>query len=181
MSPVRGHLTPVRTRIGFSADTLQQHLERRHAKLQAQRAIAIVRIEPVVTRLQAHSRRDQDRFMTSAANLKEDAVLVFHLNLFVVEPPRLIHRAKHLQHLFAAELWQFAFALFRRSYWFSYGRRSGFDDSNWSRSRLGPGDRFGREGFLGQFAFIFSYKSENFSVAHDYSPNGRYVRTGSGS
>ena len=165
---MRGHLAPVRTRIGFSADTLQQHLERRHAELQTQRAIAIVGIEPIVTRFQAHSRRDQDRFMTSAANLKKDAVLVLHLNLFVVESPRQIHRAKHLQHLVAAELWQFTRALLCWSCRFSCGRRNWFDDGNWRRFRLGPGDGFGREGFLREFAFGLSYQSENFSVAHKW-------------
>ena len=158
----------MRVWIGFGADTLQQHLERRHAELQAQRAVAIVRIEPIIARLQAHSRRHQDRLVTSAANLKKDAVLVFHLNLFVVEPPRQVHRAEDLQHLFAAELRELAFALFRRFCWFSYGRKNGFDDGNGSRSRLGPGDRFGREGFLGEFAFGLSYQSENFSVAHKW-------------
>src|SRR5438067_1341122 len=160
----------MRVRIGFSADTLQQHFKRRHAELQTQRTIAIIRIEPIVTGLQAHSRGNQDCFVTSAANLKEDAVLVLHLNFFVVEPPRQIHRAKHFQHLFAAELWQFTFALlrrFRRFRRFSRGSRSWFDDGYGSRSGFGPGDGFSREGLLGEFPFGLSYKSENFSVAHD--------------
>ncbi len=45
--------------------------------------------------------------MTGAADLEEDPVLAFHLNFFVIEPTRQVHRAEDLQHLFAAEtrLW----------------------------------------------------------------------------
>ena len=45
--------------------------------------------------------------MAGTANLKEDAVLALHLDFFVVEPPRRVHRAKDLQHLFATEPWLF--------------------------------------------------------------------------
>src|SRR5207245_4084995 len=109
------------------------------------RAVAIVRIEPIIARLQAHSRRHQDRLVTSAANLKKDAVLVFHLNLFVVEPPRQVHRAEDLQHLFAAELRELTLPLLW-SFWMSGGGRR---SDRRRRFRLGPGDGFGGDGFRG--------------------------------
>ena len=104
MSPVRRHLPSMRIWIGFSAHAFQKHFKRRHAKLQTQRAIAIVGIEPVVTRFQAEARGRQNRFMTGAADLKEDPVLPLHLDLFVVHPPRHVHRAEDLQHFFRADL-----------------------------------------------------------------------------
>ena len=103
MAPVRRHLTSVRSRIRFGAHRLQKLFERRHAELQTERAIAIVGIEPIVTRLQAHAGRNQNRLMTGAADLEENPVLALHLNFFVVEPPREIHRAIDFQHFFAAE------------------------------------------------------------------------------
>src|SRR5882762_5378527 len=104
MSPVRRHLPPMRVWIGFGADALQEHLQRRHPQLEAQRSIAIVGIEPVIARLQTHARGHKDRFVAGAADLKEDPVLTLHLDFFVIEPARLIHRAKNLEHLLAAEL-----------------------------------------------------------------------------
>ena len=41
--------------------------------------------------------------MSGAADLKEDPVLALHLDFFVVQPAREIHRAKDLEHLFGAE------------------------------------------------------------------------------
>ena len=83
------------------ADCGKQLFERRHAELETKRAIAIVGIKPIVAGLQNHAGGDQHCFMSGAANLKEDLVLVFELDLFVVEPAREIHGAIHLEHLFA--------------------------------------------------------------------------------
>src|ERR1043166_5673646 len=102
--PVRRHLPPVRIRIRFRAHGFEQHLEWRHAELQTERPISIVRIEPIVSRTQAHAGRGQDCFMAGAADLKKDAVLSLHLNLFVVELPGQVHRAENLQHLLATKL-----------------------------------------------------------------------------
>ena len=63
----------------------EQHLERRDAELQAQRAIAIVGMEPVVAGLEREAGGDQHRFVTGAADLEEGAALVLELDLLVVE------------------------------------------------------------------------------------------------
>ena len=78
----------------------EQLLQRRHPKLQTQRAIAIVRIKPIVARLQDYACSNQHGFMSRAADLKEDPVLALELNLFVVEPSRQVHRAIDLEHQF---------------------------------------------------------------------------------
>ena len=93
LSPVRRHLPPVRIRVVFSADAGEEHVERRHAQLQAQRSIAIIRIEPVVTRLQREASRHENGFVACAADLEEDLALMFELNFLVVELPREQHRA----------------------------------------------------------------------------------------
>ena len=41
--------------------------------------------------------------MACAANLEEDSVLIFELNLFVVNAPRHVHRAIDAEHLLAVE------------------------------------------------------------------------------
>ena len=83
------------------ADGGEQHVERRHAKLEAQRAIAIVRIEPVVARLQRQAGGDQNRLVTGAADLKKDLALVLQLDLLVVQPSREQHRAVGREQLIA--------------------------------------------------------------------------------
>jgi hypothetical protein len=50
VAPVRRHLASARCRVVPGADGREQHFERCDTELQAQRAIAIVRIEPVVPR-----------------------------------------------------------------------------------------------------------------------------------
>src|SRR5207253_776830 len=97
------------------------------------RAIAIVWIEPVVAGLQTHGGGDQNRFMTSAADLKEDAILTLHLNLFVVELPRQVHRAKDLQHQFAAKFGMLNFAWLRSLRSLGFTHRHEFRNRGWSR------------------------------------------------
>src|SRR5687768_17917756 len=82
----------MRVGICFGAHRGKQLLQRRHPQLQTERAIAIVRIEPVVTRLQHDACCDQHCLMTGAADLEEDLVLSFELDLFVVESTREIDR-----------------------------------------------------------------------------------------
>jgi hypothetical protein len=62
--PVRGHLTSAVCWVVFRADRRQQHLERRHTDGQAERAIAIVRKEPVVAAAQVLAGSDEDRLVT---------------------------------------------------------------------------------------------------------------------
>ena len=80
-------------RVGLRPDRGEQHLERRDAELQRQRAIAVVGMEPVVARFQDQAGRDQDRFVAGAADLEEDAALVLELDFLVVELARPHHAA----------------------------------------------------------------------------------------
>ena len=86
--------------IASAPDRREQLLERRHPKLQTQRAVAIVWIEPIVAWLQDDAGSNQDSFVSSATDLEKDFVLTLELNLFIVDPSRQIHRAIDLeQHL----------------------------------------------------------------------------------
>ena len=104
VAPVRRHLTAARTGIEAAADGREQHLERRDAELQAQGAIAIVREEPVVRRLQREAGGDLDRLVAGAADLEEDLALLFELDLLVVELARQQHEAIHAQQRVAIDL-----------------------------------------------------------------------------
>src|SRR4051794_18591998 len=99
MSPVRRHLTTVRVRISFGPDRRKELLEGRHAELQTESAITVVGIEPVVSGPQGHPGGDQHRFVARAADLKENLVLSFELNLFIVEAAGQIHRPINSYHL----------------------------------------------------------------------------------
>ena len=87
----------------FAPTAREQHLERRHAEREAQRAIAIVRIEPVVARAQVHAGGGQHRFVAGAADLEEDQALVLELDLLVVEAARQQHRAVGPQQIVARQ------------------------------------------------------------------------------
>ncbi len=95
--PVRRHLASAVAGIGRRADRREQHLERRHAELQAQRAVAIVGVEPVVTGFQRQACRDQHRLMPGAADLEERAALILELDFLVVETARSHHHAVDIE------------------------------------------------------------------------------------
>jgi hypothetical protein len=78
------HLPSARSGIGRRAGSLQQHLFRRHAEYQAERAIAVIRIKPVVPWPQNQSGRRLDGLMSGPADLKEDFVLPFEQDFAVV-------------------------------------------------------------------------------------------------
>ena len=71
----------------------EEHVERRHAELQAERAVAIVRIEPVVAGFQREAGGDENGLVAGAADLEEDLALVLELDFLVVEPSRQQHAA----------------------------------------------------------------------------------------
>ena len=77
----------------FDADGREQHVERRDAELQAQRAIAVVREEPVVARPEDHAGGDEDGLVAGAADLEERLALVLELDFLVVDLPREEHAA----------------------------------------------------------------------------------------
>ena len=87
VAPVRRHLASTGVGIVLGADGAEQHLERRHAQGEAQGAIAIVGMEPVVAGLQHHAGGGEHGFVPGAADLEEDQALVFELNLFVIQLP----------------------------------------------------------------------------------------------
>ena len=93
VAPVRRHLPTAGVRIVFAADGSKEHLERRHAEHQAQRAVAVVGMKPVVAGLQDHARRREDTFVSGAADLKKDQALVLELDFLVVQLPRQHHDA----------------------------------------------------------------------------------------
>ena len=55
------------------ADRSEEHVEWRDAERQRERAIAVVREEPVVASAKVPARRNEDRLVTRAADLKERA------------------------------------------------------------------------------------------------------------
>ncbi len=81
MSPVRRHLPPARTGIVPRTHRLQQHIQWRHSQHQAQRAIAIIRINPVRAGPQKQAHGRGHCFMTST------------LDFAVIQFSRKIHRA----------------------------------------------------------------------------------------
>ena len=94
MPPVRRHLAPARRRVCRRAHRLLQHLVRRHAQREAERAVAVIRIDPVVPAAQRHAGRHLHRLVTGARNLEVDAVLPLQRHLAVVQPPRCVHDAE---------------------------------------------------------------------------------------
>ena len=102
--PMRRHLPPVGARIVPGADAREQHVEGRDAELQAQCTIAIVRIEPVVARLQCEAGRDEHGFVAGAADLKKDLALVLELDFLVVDFSRQQHAAVDGEELLAGQI-----------------------------------------------------------------------------
>ncbi len=84
---------PPEAGIVLRSDGCQQHVARSDAEHEAQRAIAIVRIEPVVRRSQLKSRRHEHRLVSGAANLEVGLALILDLDFLVVELPGQEHPA----------------------------------------------------------------------------------------
>jgi len=71
--------------------------------LQAECAVAVVRVEPVVAGLESQPRGDEHGLVPCARNLEEDFVLPLELNLLVVNAPRQVHRAVDADKFVAAQ------------------------------------------------------------------------------
>ncbi len=84
MSPVRRHLPAAGIRIVLRADGGQEHFEGSHSELEAEGAVAVVGIEPVVTWFEHEAGRDEHCFVAGPANLKKNLALVLELDLLVV-------------------------------------------------------------------------------------------------
>ena len=85
-APVRRHLTPGRGGIVLRPDGLKEHLVGRDPDLQAEGAIAVVTVEPVVGGLDDHAGGGRDRLVPGAVDLEVDLVLAFELDFLVVDP-----------------------------------------------------------------------------------------------
>ena len=87
-----GHLSPAGVRVASRADSGEEHLQRCFAEVQTKCAIAVIEEKPIVAWSCDETGRYQDRLVPRARDLKEDLVLAFELNLFVVGAPREQHR-----------------------------------------------------------------------------------------
>ena len=92
VAPVRGHLPAAARLVVARSDAREKHRERRDAEREAQRAIAVVRVEPVVAGAKRQAGRDEDGFVARAADLEIDEALILELDLLVVDAPRQQHR-----------------------------------------------------------------------------------------
>ena len=90
---MRRHLAPAGVWVVLAAHRLEQHVQRRDPHREAQRAVAVVRIDPVIAGPENQARRGQHAFVARAANLEKCLVLALELDFPVVETPRKIHRA----------------------------------------------------------------------------------------
>ena len=97
------HLASARSGIVRGAYSLEQHFIRRDAEGQTQGAIAIIRIDPIVARSQAHAGSHFDRFMSGSADLKIDAILPFQGDLAIVEAPGRLHSTEGADELVVLE------------------------------------------------------------------------------
>src|SRR6185436_3733189 len=84
VSPVTRHLAPAGGGIDRRTNRFIQHFGGGYAEGQAESAIAVVRVEPIVGRLENHSRRCQNSFVARARNLEENLVLTLQLHFLVV-------------------------------------------------------------------------------------------------
>src|SRR2546421_292363 len=75
---------PPRTGMVSSAHRLQKHVVGRNTQPEAKRAIAIIRIRPVVTRFEREGGGDSDSLMAGARDLEENFLLTLQHDLPVV-------------------------------------------------------------------------------------------------
>ncbi len=101
--PVARHLAAAGVGVLRGADSGEEHLFAGHAEHEAKRAVAVVRVEPVVRRAEDEPGRRQHGFVPGARDLKEDLVLTLELDLLVVQPTGQEHRAIRAHELVAGE------------------------------------------------------------------------------
>jgi len=95
-APVRGHLPSAGRRVRSRSYGLQQHFQRGNTERQAQRPIAVVGINPILPRTQRQSRGHLHGLMSSAADLKIDAILALQRDLAVVQAAGEMHDPKRV-------------------------------------------------------------------------------------
>ncbi len=77
MAPVGRHLPAAGAGIVFRADGLEQGFERCDAEHQAERAVAIVRVNPVNAGTKKQAGCGSDRFVAGAGDLEINFILAF--------------------------------------------------------------------------------------------------------
>jgi hypothetical protein len=102
--PVARHLPSPGSGIRRGTHRLIQHLRRRDAELEAERAVAVVGIEPVRRGPQHQTGRGQHRLVSGARDLEEDLVLALELDLLVIQPAGKQHRPVSRHELVAGQL-----------------------------------------------------------------------------
>ncbi len=103
VGPVRRHLAAARTGIVGGAHGLQQHFVGGGTQGEHQRAVAIIRIEPVVSGLEAEAGGHADGLVAGARDLEEDLLLAFEQDFAVVDPPRRVHHPIGIDELLAGQ------------------------------------------------------------------------------
>src|ERR1700680_3301958 len=93
MPPVAENLTSTGGWVDRCPHRLIKHFCRRDAEFETECAIAVIQVEPIVSRLQDHARRCKNALVASAGDLEEDLVLVLELDFLVVQPTRQQHIA----------------------------------------------------------------------------------------
>ena len=102
--PVGGHLAATRRGVARSADALQEHLFGRHAEGEAEGAVAVIGVEPIVAGFERHTGGGLSGFMTGGTDLKVDAVLPLHEDFAVVDQAGAQHVPVGLHELLAGEV-----------------------------------------------------------------------------
>jgi hypothetical protein len=100
---MRGHLAAAGCRIFGRAYGLLQHLVGSDAQGEAQRAVPIVGVEPVVSLAQSHSGGHLYGLVARTADLEKDPVLAFERDLPIIQPTGSVHDAKCPNEFFRLE------------------------------------------------------------------------------
>src|SRR5450432_25468 len=101
--PVGGHLASTGAGIIGCAYGSEEHFVGRAAQGEAESAVAIVRIEPVVGGLESEAGGDAEGFVASPGNLKKDLLLALEEDFAVVDAARHVHEAVGVDELLRSQ------------------------------------------------------------------------------
>ena len=103
VGPVRRHLSAAGTRIVGGAHGLQQHFVGGGAQGEDEGAVPIIRIEPVVSGLEAEAGSYADGLVAGAGDLEKDLLLAFEQDFAVVDTAGRVHRPIRINELLAGQ------------------------------------------------------------------------------
>jgi hypothetical protein len=115
---VRRHLAATGVGVVGCANALEKHFVGCCAQAEAQRAVAVIRIEPVIGRLQSEGRGHADGFVAGARYLKENLLLAFEQDLAIVDTPGGVHDSVGFDQLLPRQALVFAGLSLR---WLGFG------------------------------------------------------------